>query len=491
LDEGTTSARAALYDETGSLLAMESRPAPCGYPQPGWVEQDGEAIWRAQCEAARAALALASGRRVAVMGITNQRETALVWDRRSGRPVAPAIVWQCRRTAAACEALHAAGRAAEITRRTGLMVDPYFSATKIRWILEHTPGAEERARGGDLLFGTVDTWLVWKLTGGRQHVTDVSNASRTMLMNLETGDWDPYLLDIFDIPRAMLPRIVSSAEYVGDTDPGIFGAALPIAALAGDQQAALAGQACFRPGLSKNTYGTGCFALLHTGANPPTSRHGLVATRAASFPREAAYAIEGSTFVAGAAVQWLRDQLGVLRTAAESEELAQSLPDNGGVYLVPAFAGLGAPHWDAQARGLLTGLTAATSKAHLARAALESIAYQTCELIQAMEADAGEPLTELRVDGGAAVNNFLMQFQADMLGKPIVRPADVETTARGAAYLAGLAAGVWRGIEEIESFWRPERRFEPNMDPSVRRRNWEGWQAAVSRCRKDGQPGPD
>jgi glycerol kinase len=455
------------------------------------VEQDGEAIWRAQCEAARAALALASGRRVAVMGITNQRETALVWDRRSGRPVAPAIVWQCRRTAAACEALHAAGRAAEITRRTGLMVDPYFSATKIRWILEHTPGAEERARGGDLLFGTVDTWLVWKLTGGRQHVTDVSNASRTMLMNLETGDWDPYLLDIFDIPRAMLPRIVSSAEYVGDTDPGIFGAALPIAALAGDQQAALAGQACFRPGLSKNTYGTGCFALLHTGANPPTSRHGLVATRAASFPREAAYAIEGSTFVAGAAVQWLRDQLGVLRTAAESEELAQSLPDNGGVYLVPAFAGLGAPHWDAQARGLLTGLTAATSKAHLARAALESIAYQTCELIQAMEADAGEPLTELRVDGGAAVNNFLMQFQADMLGKPIVRPADVETTARGAAYLAGLAAGVWRGIEEIESFWRPERRFEPNMDPSVRRRNWEGWQAAVSRCRKDGQPGPD
>lgn len=483
LDEGTTSARAALYDETGRLLAMESQALPCAYPQPGWVEQDADAIWHAQRNAARAVLEWAAGRPVAAMGITNQRETTVVWDRRTGQAVAPAIVWQCRRTAPACESLAASDDAAWITRRTGLMIDAYFSATKIAWILDHVPGARQRARGGDLLFGTVDTWLVWKLTGGRCHVTDVSNASRTLLMNLATGEWDPDLLRVFDIPQAMLPRIVSSAEQVGVAEPETLGRAIPIAALAGDQQAALAGQACFRPGLSKNTYGTGCFALLHTGAHAPVSRNRLVATRAASLPSEKAFAIEGSTFVAGAAIQWLRDQLGVLRTAAESEELAESIPGNGGVYLVPAFVGLGAPHWDPQARGVLTGVTSATGKAHLARAALESIAYQTRELVEAMEADAGEPLTELRVDGGAAVNNFLMQFQADLLDKPIVRPADVETTALGAAYLAGLAAGVWSGIAEIESFWRPERRFEPRLDAGRRDQLWTGWQTAVARCR--------
>jgi glycerol kinase len=402
-------------------------------------------------------------------------------DRAANR--APAIVWQCRRTAEFCAELAASSEAAQITAVTGLVIDAYFSASKIRWILEHTPGGRAKARDGELLFGTVDTWLIWKLTGGASHVTDVSNASRTMLMNLRDGEWDEDLLRIFDIPRAMLPAIRPSSGLVGAALPEHLGADIPIAGVAGDQQAALAGQACFRAGLSKNTYGTGCFALLHTGGQAPVSKHKLLATRAASTGDEAKFAIEGSVFVAGAAVQWLRDQLGLIASAAESETVAATVSDNDGVYLVPAFVGLGAPHWDSSARGLLTGITASTGRAHVVRAALESIGYQTRELVQAMEADSGEQLSELRVDGGASANNFLMQFQADILGRPIVRPVDIETTALGAAYLAGLATGFWKNEEEVEGFWRAERRFEPSMPADVRERLFGEWNDAVARCR--------
>jgi glycerol kinase len=485
LDEGTTSARAALYDAEGRRVAMESEPIQPLYPQPGWVEQDPEQIWEAQLAAARRLLERAgiAPSAVAALGITNQRETTIVWERSSGRPLAPAIVWQCRRTAEYCAQLADSPAAVEITRRTGLVADPYFSASKLRWILENVPGARRRAGAGELLFGTVDAWLIWKLTGGRAHVTDPSNASRTMLMDLASGEWDEALLELFDVPRAMLPRIVPSSSAAGVTRPELLGAEIPIAGVAGDQQAALVGQACFRSGLAKNTYGTGCFALLHTGDALPASAHRLLATRAASTDARAQFAIEGSVFIAGAAVQWLRDQLGLIASAAESEALAASVPDAAGVYLVPAFVGLGAPHWDSAARGILTGLTRAAGRAHLARAALESIAYQTRDLIQAMEADAGRPLRELRADGGAAANNFLLQFQADILDRPIVRPVETETTALGAAFLAGLAVGFWKSVEELESFWRIERVFEPRMPASRREALLEGWRAAVARCR--------
>ena len=485
LDEGTTSARAALYDEAGRAVSMESNPIVCRYPHPGWVEQDALEIWRAQLDAARRLLEKTGveARDVVACGIANQRETTVVWDRASGEPVAPAVVWQCRRTAGFCAELASSADAARITASTGLVIDAYFSASKLRWILEHTPDGRARARDGELLFGTVDTWLIWNLTGGAAHVTDPSNASRTMLMNLRGGEWDEELLRIFDIPRAMLPRIGPSSGVVGAALARHLGAEIPIAGVAGDQQAALAGQACFRAGLSKNTYGTGCFALLHTGGRAPVSNNRLLATRAASPGGEAAFAIEGSVFVAGAAVQWLRDKLGLVGSAADSEAVAVSIPDNGGVYLVPAFVGLGAPHWDSGARGLLTGITAATGRAHLVRAALESIAYQTRELVEAMEADSGERLSELRVDGGAAANNFLMQFQADILGRPIVRPADIETTALGAAYLAGLASGFWKDVAEIESFWRAECRFEPRLSEGFRARLFGEWRDAVARCR--------
>ncbi|MCS6952270.1 MAG: glycerol kinase GlpK [Bryobacterales bacterium] len=485
LDEGTTSARAALYDEGGRRVAMESVPIQCVYPQLGWVEQDPEGIWEAQLEAARRVLTRTGIRATAVaaVGITNQRETTIVWERASGKPVAPAIVWQCRRTADYCERLGAGPAGARITALTGLVVDAYFSASKIRWILDHVPEAERRARDGELLFGTVDTWLAWKLSRGALHVTDPSNASRTMLMNLVSGTWDPELLEIFGVPRAMLPKIVPSSFSAGVTAGEHLGAEIPIAGIAGDQQAALVGQACFRAGMSKNTYGTGCFALLHTGGHAAVSRNRLIATRAASADASAQFAIEGSIFIAGAAIQWLRDQLGLLASAAESEALASSVPDSGGVYFVPAFVGLGAPHWDPAARGLITGLTRATGRAHIVRAALESIAYQTRELVEAMEADSGERLRELRVDGGATANNLLMQFQADILGRPVVRPADVETTALGAAYLAGLAVGFWKSTQELESFWRVERVFEPQMSPARRDELFAGWQRAVARCR--------
>ncbi|MCC7234459.1 MAG: glycerol kinase GlpK [Bryobacterales bacterium] len=484
LDEGTTSARAALYDREGRRVAMEANPIECNYPRAGWVEQGALGIWEQQLDAARRTLRRAGvdARDVDAIGITNQRETTVVWDRTTGEPIAPAIVWQCRRTAGFCQEL--AQRAGSmITAKTGLVVDAYFSASKIRWILDHVPGARGRAQAGDLLFGNIDTWLIWKLTGGASHVTDVSNASRTMLMNIATGEWDGELLALFDIPRALLPRIVPSSTVAGMAAASHLGAEIPIAGIAGDQQAALFGQACFRPGLSKNTYGTGCFALLHTGTHQPVSAHQLLSTRAAQTGAQAQYAIEGAVFIAGAAVQWLRDGLGLLSTAAESEAVALSVPDSAGVYLVPAFTGLGAPHWDGHARGLISGLTRGATRAHIVRAALESIAYQTRELVEAMEADSGQELTELRVDGGATANQFLMQFQADLLDKPIVRPTDIETTALGAAYLAGLATGFWSGTGELEQFWRAERVFTPSMDSGTRERLFSGWKDAVRRCR--------
>ena len=485
LDEGTSSARTALYDRTGARVAMESVPIQCLYPQLGWVEQDAEEIWRSQLASARATLAgaNASAADLDSIGITNQRETTVVWDRRTGTPIAPAIVWQCRRTAERCQELSRSSDAALIESRTGLVIDAYFSASKIAWILDHTPGARERARNGELAFGNVDTWLLWKLTNGARHATDVTNASRTMLMNLETGTWDDDLLRIFDVPRSMLPEIVPSSGIVAESVPEIFGRPIRIAGIAGDQQAALAGQACFRAGLAKNTYGTGCFALLHSGAHAPHSANRLLATRAANVGAQPAFAVEGSVFIAGAAIQWLRDQLGVIKTAAESEAVAASLSTNGGVYFVPAFTGLGAPHWQGNARGLICGMTRDTGRAHIVRAALESIAYQTRELIDAMEADAGAPLEELRVDGGASANNFLMQFQADILGRRIVRPADIETTALGAAYLAGLATGFWSSCAEVESFWRADRIFVPAMSDSQRKDLYNGWCTAISRTR--------
>jgi len=489
IDEGTTSARAALYNERGERIAMHAVPFASFYPHPGWVEQDAMEIWRAQLSAVRTVLQTPgiASTGVAACGITNQRETTVMWDRRTGEPIAPAIVWQCRRTADMCAELARSRYAPTIEEKTGLVIDAYFSASKIRWILENIPGAKARARDGEILFGTVDTWLIWNLTQGGTHVTDPTNASRTMLMDLETGEWDDELLDIFDIPRAVLPEIVPSSGRLGtikvkDLLPG---SRIPISGVAGDQQAALAGQACFRAGLSKNTYGTGCFALTHAGERRPRSTHRLLGTRAASAGSEAQFAVEGSVFIAGAVIQWLRDELGLIRTAEESEVLAASVPDAGGVHVVPAFVGLGAPHWDSAARGIISGLTRATGKAHIVRAALESIAFQSRELIEAMEADSGQPIQELRVDGGAAVNNFLMQFQADILGRTVVRPADVETTALGAAYLAGIAELVWSGVEEVESFWRIERRFEPEMGEAYRGELINRWRTAVSRARSD------
>ncbi len=481
IDEGTTSARAIVFDRQARALSMESAEIECRYPSHGWVEQEAEQIWQAQLGAARAALERSgvAAPNFAAIGITNQRETTIVWDRKTGRPVAPAIVWQCRRTADFCRSLAEEGHAARIAQRTGLVIDAYFSASKIRWILDHVPDARRRAEAGEWAFGTVDSWLIYKLTGGRVHVIDRSNASRTMLLNLD-GTWDPEMLDLFGVPQPMLPRVVGSSEIVGTTDPALLGAAIPIAGIAGDQQAALVGQACFRPGLSKNTYGTGCFLLMHTGDRPVHSRNRLVTTLAAGPRRQIEYALEGSVFVAGAAVQWLRDSLGIVKTAAETAAVAAGVPDTAGVYFVPAFVGLGAPHWNATARGAITGLTHAATAAHVVRATLEAIAYQTRELVEAMEADAGASLTELRADGGAAANDFLMQFQADILGRPVVRPANIETTALGAAYLAGLATRVWSGTDEIESFWKVDRRFEPQMDPARREELFAGWKRAVA-----------
>ena len=484
LDEGTTSARAALYDEEGRRLAIESRPIDCRYPHPGWVEQDANQLLERQLDAAKALLARRNveASEIAAIGITNQRESTVVWDRRTGQPVAPAINWQCRRTADFCTELAASDNAATITNKTGLVIDAYFSGSKIRWILDNVPGIRERAESGDVLFGTVDTWLIWHLTGGRVHATDNTNASRTMLMNLGTDDWDEELLKILDIPRAMLPKIVPSQGVLAETDAALFGASIPIAGVAGDQQAALFGQACFRDGLLKNTYGTGCFALLHTGSRKPVSKWRLLATRASSPGGEKAFALEGSVFIGGAAIQWLRDELGLIRSADETHEIALSVDGAHGVYFVPAFVGLGAPYWRPQARGAMIGLTRGTTRAHLVRAALESIAYQSQDLFEAMVGDSGLAISELRVDGGAAANDFLMQFQADLVGCPVVRPADTETTALGAAYLAGLATGIFPNTDTLAQLWKAEKTFEPKMPKSERDALYEGWKTAVERA---------
>lgn len=485
LDEGTSSARAALYDAGGVRRAMASHEFPSRYPHPGWVEQDPQEIWQAQLRATRDTLARAgvAARDIAALGITNQRETLVVWDRKTGEPIFPAIVWQCRRTSELCAQLNASPDRNWIEERSGLVIDPYFSGTKLRWLLDAVPGAQQRAENGELLFGNIDTWLIAKLTGGRVHVTDETNASRTMLMNLESGEWDDDLLRVLNVPRVMLPRIAKSSEVVGVTDGDLLGAEIPIAGIAGDQQAALAGQACFKPGMGKNTYGTGCFCLLHTGSKLVHSKNRLITTRAAALLGEKEYAMEGSVFIAGAAVQWLRDSLKLIPDAPASQAMAESVPDSAGVHFVPAFVGLGAPHWDSEARGVISGLTRGATAAHIVRATLEAIAFQSRELVEAQQADAGTPITEMRVDGGAAQNDFLMQFQADVLGCKIVRPADTETTALGAAYLAGLAVDFWKSTEEIASFWKAERIFEPKIGDAERVRLCAGWQDAVARAK--------
>jgi len=484
LDQGTTSSRALVFDADGRVAALAQQEFRQIFPQPGWVEHDPEEIWTSQLAVAREALAaLPPGAEVAALGLTNQRETTLVWERETGRPVGPAIVWQDRRTADRCAELRGRGLEARIRATTGLVLDPYFSGTKLAWILDRVPGVRARAEAGELAFGTVDSWLIWRLTGGAVHATDPSNASRTLLFDLAAGDWSEELLTLFGVPRAMLPAIVPSSGVLGETAPGLFPQPLPIAGVAGDQQAALFGQVCVRPGMAKCTYGTGSFLLLNTGDRPTPSAHGLLTTAAWRIGARTDYALEGSVFIAGALVQWLRDGLGLIGSAAEVETLAASAPDSGGVVLVPAFAGLGAPHWDAQARGTILGLTRGTTGAHLARAALEAIAFQAVEVLQAMEADSGITLGELRVDGGAAANNLLMQIQADLLGVPVVRPRMLETTALGAAYLAGLAVGVWRDTDEIAAHSEVERIFQPALPAAQARTRLARWLQAVERSK--------
>jgi len=462
---------------------MAQKELPQIFPKPGWVEHDPREIWSSQAGVAAEALTKANvmPAEIAAIGITNQRETAIVWDRATGEPLCNAIVWQDRRTAGICDRLRARGLDRVIRRKTGLVIDAYFSATKVQWILQNVKGARARARAGELAFGTVDSWLIWNLTNGSVHVTDPSNASRTMLFDIGKGDWDDELLKIFAIPRSMLPTVRSSSEVYGETV--LLGASLPIAGIAGDQQAALFGQACTRPGLAKNTYGTGCFMLMNTGTKRIVSKHNLLTTIAWRVGERTEYALEGSIFIAGAVVQWLRDGLGFIRSASEVEELAGSVRDAGGVYFVPAFAGLGAPHWDQYARGTIVGITRGTTKAHIARAALDGIALQSMDVLKAMEADAGIKLRELRVDGGASANNLLMQLQADLLGVPVVRPKVAETTALGAAYLAGLAVGFWKSQADIARQWRADKRFAPAMKPAARLRAANGWKRAVSRAR--------
>jgi glycerol kinase len=488
LDQGTTSSRAIVFDDSGSAVAMAQREIQQIFPRPGWVEHDPLEIWDSQLATAREALARAglAARDVAALGITNQRETTVVWDRVTGLPLGNAIVWQDRRTADACARLKREGLEPLVRQRTGLVLDPYFSGTKLAWILDEIPGAREAATAGRLAFGTVDSWLLWKLTGGPaggRHATDVTNASRTLLWNLHTAVWDEELLSAFDIPSELLPEVLSSSEVYGETVPALFGSPVPIAGIAGDQQAALFGQACLAPGMVKNTYGTGCFLLMNTGERLHPSRHELLTTPAWRLGGRTTYALEGSVFVAGAVVQWLRDGLGLIRSAAEIEALAASVPDAGGVVLVPAFTGLGAPHWDAYARGALVGITRGTTAAHLARAALEGIAFQVADVLTAMEADSGLPTAELRVDGGATVNDLLMQIQADLVGVPVVRPRVQETTALGAAYLAGLATGVWKDTAEISARWQVERTFEPALDPARAAERRDRWRRAVERAK--------
>lgn len=484
-DQGTTSSRAILFDHNGEIRSLAQKEFPQIFPRPGWVEHDPIDIWSSQIGVASEALSRAglTAAEIAAIGITNQRETTVVWNRKTGNPVYNAIVWQDRRTAPLCDQLKKEGHEELFRKKTGLVLDPYFSGTKIRWILDNVEGARAAADNGDLLFGTVDSWLVWKLTDGKVHVTDVTNASRTLLFNIHSLEWDEELLEILDLPPSMLPEVRSSSEIYGQTGPDIFSTPVTISGIAGDQQAALFGQICTRPGMAKNTYGTGCFMLMQTGEKPVESRNNLLTTIAWQLDGKTYYALEGSVFIGGAVVQWLRDGLGIIRHSSEVEELARKAESTDGVYLVPAFSGLGAPHWDPYARGALVGITRGTGPGQIARAALDSIAYQSADLLRAMESDAGIRLTELRVDGGASVNNLLMQFQADILDVPVVRPTITETTALGAGYLAGLASGFWDSLETISGNWEIEKRFKPAMQDQDRRRLVEGWSRAVSRSK--------
>lgn len=482
LDQGTTSSRCIIFDHSGAMLASAQREFAQHYPKPGWVEHDAAEIWETTLEVARGAMAKSGleAADIAAIGITNQRETTVVWDKETGAPVCPAIVWQCRRTAPMADALAASGWAEKIRQRTGLVPDAYFSGTKLRWILDKIPGARRGAEEGRLLFGTIDSWLIWNLTGGRAHVTDVTNASRTMLFDIRRLRWDPELLELFGIPEQMLPKVQPSSCIYGETEPALFGGKIPVAGAAGDQQSALFGQCCFEAGDVKNTYGTGCFLLMHTGSEPVFSKNGLITTIAASGPGRIRYALEGSVFTAGAAVQWLRDEMGLISDAAASEAAARSVTDTGGVYVVPAFTGLGAPYWNQYARGTITGITRGFTRAQLIRATLESVAYQTYDICRAMESDAGVELTRLRVDGGAAANDLLMQFQSDLLGAEVLRPACIETTALGAAYLAGLAVGYWKDTADIRQNRQTGRVFLPEMRDATRAKLLKGWNRALT-----------
>lgn len=483
LDQGTTSSRAIIFDQNGLIKGVTNREFTQIYPKPGWVEHDAMEIWGSQIGVAKEVLSKCglSVDDIAAIGITNQRETTVVWDKNTGKPVYNAIVWQCRRTAPICDDLKNRGLADKIREKTGLVVDAYFSGTKVKWILDNVEGAREKAEKGELLFGNIDTWLIWNLTGGKVHVTDYSNASRTMLFNIHELDWDDEILKELDVPRAMLPKAMPSSHVYGYTTTEVFGGEVPIAGDAGDQQAALFGQACYSPGMAKNTYGTGCFMLMNTGEKAIASDSGLVTTIAWGVDGKVEYALEGSIFIAGAVVQWLRDELRVLDNAAQSEELATKVDDNNGVYLVPAFVGLGAPYWDMYARGTIVGLTRGAKREHIVRAALESICYQTRDVLEAMQKDSGINLKSLKVDGGAVANNFLMQFQSDILGVPVDRPKVIETTALGAAYLAGLAVGYWNDKDEISAKWQIDNTFKPEMETDKRDGLYKGWKKAVER----------
>ncbi len=483
LDQGTTTSRAILFNHAGAAIGLAQKPFRQWYPKPGWVEHDPEEIWETQYSSALEAIARAQIRpdQIAAIGITNQRETVVLWDKNTGKPVHKAIVWQCRRSADLCRELEAQGAEESIREKTGLVLDPYFSATKLMWLFKEYPGLRGKAERGELLFGTIDSWLIYKLTG--RHLTDASNASRTLLYNIKTGTWDEDLLRMFGVPRSILPDVRPSSGYYASTVSGLFDRPIPVAGCAGDQQAALFGHAAFEKGIAKNTYGTGCFALLNTGDNPIRSRNKLLTTVAWKIGTKTTYALEGSVFIAGAVVQWLRDELGMVADSAESETLARSVPDTGGVVVVPAFVGLGAPYWDPDVRGTIFGLTRGTGKAHIVRAALESIALQSRDLVDAMEADYGAPIPELKADGGAAANSFLMQFQADILGKGVVLPEVMEITALGAAYLAGLEVGYWKDLDDIRRNWKTRRRFGPAMDDRTRDARIEQWHRAVSAAR--------
>lgn len=482
LDSGTTSNRCILFNEKGEMCSVAQKEFTQHFPKPGWVEHEPGEIWSTQLAVAREAMTKigASAEDISAIGITNQRETTIVWDKNTGQPVYPAIVWQCRRTSEYCDSLKEKGLTEKFREKTGLVIDAYFSGTKVKWILDHVEGARERAEKGTLLFGTVETWLIWKLTRGAVHVTDYSNASRTMLFNIHTLEWDDEILEELDIPKSMLPQARASSEIYGETDPSFFGGHIPIAGAAGDQQAALFGQACFEQGDAKNTYGTGCFLLMNTGSQPVLSNNGLVTTIAWGMDGKVTYALEGSIFVAGAALQWLRDELRLIDSAADSEYFAQRVKDTNGCYVVPAFTGLGAPYWDQYARGTIVGLTRGVNKYHIIRATLESLAYQVNDVLEAMKADSGMNLSSLRVDGGASANNFLMQTQADFSNAPVNRPRCVETTAMGAAYLAGLAVGYWKDIEDVKQNWGIDKIFVPAIEPEKREKMLKGWKRAVT-----------